>query len=103
VLATAFRYLHRQQGFDILPAMVDRRRRRKPIPLIFPTRKPNPVEQAVAKVGGAVQACAICRVTPATLYDWRRKGYIRLLGPALRLARAADMLVEAFAPPDSLG
>jgi len=75
---------------------------RKPVPLIFRTVKPNPVEQAVAKVGGAVQACAICRVTPATLYDWRRKGYIRLLGPALRLARAAEMPVEVFAPPDSL-
>jgi hypothetical protein len=88
--------------------MVDPPRHRKPLPLIFrtgranPTGKANPVEQAVARVGGAVQACAICRVTPATLYDWRRKGYIRLLGPALRLARAAEMPVEVFAPPDSL-
>jgi hypothetical protein len=77
-------------------------RRGKPLPLLFPTRKPNAVDQAVAKVGGAVQACAICRVTPATLYDWKRKGYIRLLGPALRLARAAGMRVEEFAPPDSV-
>jgi len=53
-------------------------------------------------VGGVAQACAICRVTPATLDDWRRKGYIRLLGPALRLARAAEMPVEAFAPLDAI-
>jgi hypothetical protein len=83
--------------------MADTPRRRKQLPLVFPRPgKQNPVEQAVAKVGGAVQACAICRVTPATLYDWRRKGYIRLLGPALRLARAAGMRVEDFAPPDAV-
>jgi hypothetical protein len=82
--------------------MADTPRRRKQLPFIISRiGKPNPVEQAVAKVGGAVQACAICRVTPATLYDWRRKGYIRLLGPALRLARAAEMPVEAFAPPEA--
>jgi hypothetical protein len=82
--------------------VADTPRRRKPLPFTWGGSKPNPVEQAVAKVGGAVQACAICRVTPATLYDWRRKGYIRLLGPALRLARAAEMSVEVFAPPDNL-
>jgi hypothetical protein len=37
-------------------------------------------------------------VTPATLYGWRRRGTIRLLAPALRLARAATIPIEEFAP-----
>lgn len=57
------------------------------------------MSEAIARVGGAIQACAIARVTPATLYDWRKKGHIRLLEPALRLAKAANMPVEKFAPP----
>lgn len=77
------------------------RSRRGPEPFRFFTPS-NAVAEAIAKVGGAVQACAIARVTPATLYDWRRKGYIRLLGPALRLAKAAKMPVERFAPPDNV-
>jgi hypothetical protein len=63
-------------------------------------KSPNPVAEAIEKVGGAVQACAIARVTPTTLYDWRRRGYVRLLGPAIRLARAAEMPIEEFGPPD---
>lgn len=64
--------------------------------------KANAVTQAVEKVGGVVQAAAIMRVQPATVYRWLREGSVYQLVPALRLAKATSMPVERFAPPDAL-
>jgi len=60
----------------------------------------NWVAEAITRVGGIVQAAAICRVRQATLYDWKKKGAIRLLAPALRLAKASNIPVERLAAED---
>ncbi len=63
-------------------------------------KRKNWVAEACERVGGVLQAAAIAKVTQATMYGWRRQGYISLLGPALRLARVSRIPVERFASPD---
>jgi hypothetical protein len=54
----------------------------------------NAVEQAVDKVEGVIQAAALMRVSPQTVYEWMRKGRITLAQPAARLARASGIKHE---------
>ncbi len=64
--------------------------------------KTNAVAQAIDKVGGGMKAAAIMGVQLATAYRWKKAGVIPLLVPALRLAKAAGVPVEKFAPPEAL-
>ena len=59
----------------------------------------NWVAEACERVGGVQKAAVIVGVREATMYGWRRQGYVTLLGPALRLAKASAIPVERFAPP----
>jgi len=61
----------------------------------------NWVAEACERVGGAQKASEIAGVRLGTMYGWRRQGYIHLLGPALRLARASRIPVERFGPPEA--
>jgi len=50
----------------------------------------------VEAIGGPLRAAVIMGVSLRTTYEWIRKGEIRLLKPALRLARASGVRVEEF-------
>ncbi len=58
----------------------------------------NPVRAAVEKVGGLTKAAAICGVRERTVDRWQVRGSIPDLPAALRLAKAAGVAVERFAP-----
>jgi hypothetical protein len=60
-------------------------------------RKGNPVAEAVEKVGGPIEAAAICRVTTTAVYRWLRVGRIRDAIPCLKLAKASGVPPEALA------
>jgi len=60
----------------------------------------NTVRWAVDAVGGPLRAAVVMRVSLRTTYEWIRKGEIRLLTPALRLARLSGAPVEKFAGRD---
>jgi excisionase family DNA binding protein len=57
----------------------------------------NVVRWAVDTVGGPLRAAVVMRVSLRTTYEWIRKGEIRLLKPALRLARLSGARVEELA------
>ena len=48
----------------------------------------NPVRDAVARLGGVIEVCAILRVSNRTLFRWMRRGVVADAAPALRLAEA---------------
>jgi transposase-like protein len=50
----------------------------------------NPVVTLYERAGGMAEVRRITGIREATLYDWRRKRAIRMLGPALDLARAVE-------------
>lgn len=60
----------------------------------------NAVRAAVDSVGGPLRAAVVMGVSLRTTYEWIRKGEIRLLKPALRLARMSGAKVEQFAGGD---
>jgi len=62
-----------------------------------PRKRPNWVAQAIAAVGGGTQAAMICRVRAATLYDWKKRGAIRLAKPCLLLAEASGIPAKRLA------
>jgi hypothetical protein len=39
---------------------------------------------------GIYEACAMAEATPATVYDWERKGWVRLAVAALEWAKALE-------------
>jgi hypothetical protein len=57
----------------------------------------NPVREAVEKVGGIIEACAILKVSNRTLARWLAAGHVPQLDAALRLAQASGMPVQRFA------
>ena len=57
---------------------------------------PNAVREAVEKVGGIIEACAILKVSNRTLARWMADGRIPLLDPALKLAEVSGIPVERF-------
>ena len=54
--------------------------------------------EAIEKLGGIYAACHAAKTTPTTMYAWNKAGEIRLLKPALRLAKASGIPIERFAP-----
>jgi len=56
----------------------------------------NVAAQAVEKVGGIIEACAILKVSNRTLARWMQRGRIPLLEPALKLAEASGIPVQRF-------
>jgi len=60
-------------------------------------RPGNAVADAIERIGGVVRAATVCRVSEATLRRWCRKGRVRLLGPAVRLSKAAAISIERLA------
>ena len=56
----------------------------------------NPVREAVEKVGGIIEVCALLKVSNRTLARWMADGRIPLLDPALKLAEASGIPVERF-------
>ena len=69
--------------------------------LLLVAGRKNPVSEACERVGGVLQAAVVAKVTPGTMYAWRRQGWISLLGPAFRLARASRIPVVRFVPPEA--
>ncbi len=63
-------------------------------------RATNTVRWAVDAVGGPLRAAVVMRVSLRTTYEWIRKGEIRLLKPALRLARSSGAPVQELAGRD---
>ncbi len=59
----------------------------------------NWVAEACERTGSVQKAAVIAGVREATMYGWRRQGYVTLLAPALRLAKASSIPVERFAQP----
>ena len=57
----------------------------------------NPVAAAIERVGGMVAASAICRVSNNTMCLWRNKGCVTKAAPAVLLANASGIPVEALA------
>lgn len=54
----------------------------------------NAVEDAVQAVGGPSEASHICHVSAATIYAWRKQGYVSDGLAAVKLAKASGIPVE---------
>jgi hypothetical protein len=65
----------------------------------------NPVAQAVELVGGPTQASFTCRVSAATIYQWRKLGYVPDAKSAVLLSRATggEIGVAILAGVDAIG
>src|SRR5438552_2487857 len=57
---------------------------------------PNPVADAILRVGGPTRASIICEVSNMTIYSWRKLGRVALAAPAVRLAKASGIAIEAL-------
>jgi hypothetical protein len=54
------------------------------------------VREAVERVGGIIDACALLRVSNVTLFRWMKIGSIPNLDLALKLSKASGVPVEEF-------
>ena len=66
-----------------------------------PRAERNSVREAVEKVGGIIEACALLKVSNRTLARWLATGSIRRLDVALKLAKASGIPLERFARRES--
>lgn len=73
------------------PAVAARRRKGK---------LDNAVREAVAAVGGVIEACALLKVSNRTLYRWMEEGEIPFSKPCLLLSDASDISARRLAGLD---